>query len=121
MKAIKLNMIILALSFILPFQSCEKSTENKGICGVEDPLNNLSWLNKEFKSLIGGPEMNGIVLYEYNEQQIIEIQSSEFSSTNQHQYYCDGTKLNLDDSIEYSDFMRNRKEIKIIYGSKIWR
>lgn len=90
------------------------------VCEVRDPVNNLQWLNEEFKQFIGGPAVNGIVLYEYNGMQIIEVQNSLFSSTNMHQHRCDGVKLHLQSPQEMSDYYANRKEIKVLYGTKMW-
>ncbi|MFC0263605.1 hypothetical protein [Fontibacter flavus] len=42
------------------------------------------------------------------------------SSTNQSQYYCDGTKLNFDGPEVYQDFLANRVEVKILYGIDLW-
>jgi len=65
---------------------------------------------------MGGLELDWIVLYKYNEQYIIEVQNSLSSSTNIHQHYCDGTKLNLEDPNAFSNFRENATRIKILYG-----
>ena len=98
-----------------------EEVEKDAVCGISDPVNNLKWLNDKFKALIGGPETNGIVLYQYNDNQVIEIQSSVFNSTNIHQYSCDGVKLNLEDPQAFKDFQNKKKEIKILFGTKIWQ
>lgn len=64
--------------------------------------------------------MNGIILYEYKGRQVIEVQSSLYSSTNLHQYYCDGTRINFDSQNSFSDFSKSAKIIKTIYGVNIW-
>jgi hypothetical protein len=89
------------------------------VCGVADPVNDLKWLKEEFKQFLGGPENNGIVLYRYKDQNIIEVQNSVFSSLNNHQHYCDGAKLNLEDPKAYEDYIKNRVEVKILYGTRL--
>lgn len=91
------------------------------ICGVSDPVNDLKWLNEEFKQFMGGPELDGIVLYKYNDQYVIEVQNSLFSSTNIHQHYCNGTKLNLEDPKAFADYKKNRIEYKVLYGINLWK
>ena len=90
------------------------------ICGTADPIEDLPWLNKQFKEFSGGRESNAIVLYKFNEKQVIEVQNSLFSSTNQHQYFCNGEKLDLNDANKFKEFKDNRQEIKVIYGTKLW-
>ena len=65
--------------------------------------------------------MNGIVLYTYEGREVIEVQNSLFSSTNQHQYYCDGTKLDLNDPDNFKKFKSERVEIGMLYGTKFWK
>ena len=101
--------------------SKENYDKNKVACGVKDPIRNLSWLNAEFKLLIGGATINGIILYKYDGNEVIEIQNSQFSSTNQHQYFCDGNKLNLDDASDFNKFKQERKLIDVLYGTNIWK
>ena len=115
---------IILMLLIIFLASCEQENiineETNLVCGVKDPIKDLEWLNTEFNSLIRGPAVNGIVLYNYNGNNVIEIQGSNFSSTNQHQYNCDGSKLNLNDSSSFNNYKQLRKEIKILYGTKIW-
>ena len=99
-----------------PVEKLEKDL----VCGVADPVSNLKWLNDQFKEFIGGPEANGIVLYDYNDKQVIEVQNSFYNSTNQHQYYCNGEKLNLDDPQAFNEFKNKRIEVKMLYGNKVW-
>lgn len=117
---------LICLLLIVSAGSCKKKAvvdENKDLtaCGVKNPIQNLSWLNAKFKSLAGGSNMNGIVLYRLNGSEVIEIQGSVFSSTNQHQYYCDGTKLNLDEPSAFNEFKKERKLIGVLYGTNIWK
>ncbi|KAA9356285.1 hypothetical protein [Larkinella humicola] len=90
------------------------------VCGVRDPLNNLKWLNDQFKLFQGGPLINGIVLYRYKGRNVIEVQNGYASSTNQHQYYCDGEKLNLDHPETFAQFKKDREEIAVLYGTNLW-
>lgn len=103
--------------------SCENdglSDENAMICGTTKPTEELLWLKNQVDEFYGGEESNAVVLYNFNGEQIIEVQNSVFSSTNQHQYFCDGTKLELDDANKFKEFIDNREEVKIIYGTRIW-
>lgn len=108
---------------LMLFNSCKNddpANEENMVCGTAKPVEELPWLNKKFKAFYGGKESNAIVLYQYDGQQVIEIQNAIFSSTNQHQYLCNGDKLDFNDANKYKDFVDNRQEIKILYGTKIW-
>lgn len=121
---IKIDMKAFTTLILLFFAiSCKKASVEREVlevCGVSDPIVNLEWLNSEFEELEGGPEINGIVLYTYGGKDVIEVQNSVFSSTNQHQYYCDGTKLDLNDPDAFNKFKRERVETRLLYGTKIW-
>ncbi|MCE7040035.1 hypothetical protein [Dyadobacter sp. CY312] len=117
---LKISGLILTI-FLL---SCsEKRIGNEDgimICGTKDPVNDLKWLNAEFKLFHGGKDINAIVLYEFNGREVIEVQNSIFSSTNMHQYYCNGERLKLEEPGKFDEFKKNRIEKKIIYGTKMW-
>ncbi|ATP55725.1 hypothetical protein CPT03_04215 [Pedobacter ginsengisoli] len=121
---IKTTCYLLILTFHF---GCKKNTpkenydKNTTACGVKDPIQNLPWLNAEFKLLAGGPTVNGIILYKYEGNEVIEIQNSLFSSTNQHQYLCDGTKLNIGETPAFTKFKEERKLIVVLYGTNIWK
>jgi len=103
--------------------ACKKESVNQEsieVCGVSDPIHNLAWLNAKFKNLEGGSDLNGLVLYTYEGKEVIEIQSAVYSSTNVHQYYCDGTALDLSDGDAFYKFKSERIEIGLLYGTKIW-
>ena len=133
-KALLLLMTSMSLA---TFLSCEKDinttlSEDPNtmiVCGTKDPLNDLKWLSDEMKlwnfNLEKAKTANGVILFEYKGNRIIEVQCSLYSSTNIHQYYCDGTQLDFVSTSEkykeYNDYVLNRKEIKILYGTKIWR
>jgi hypothetical protein len=61
-----------------------------------------------------------VVLYSYQNRDVLELQGSIFSSTNIHQYYCDGEKLNLLDPVDYDDYKQSRIEKSVLYGTKVW-
>jgi hypothetical protein len=88
-------------------------------CGVTDPIQNLTWLKSKHQEIKDIP-LSGIVLYFYNNQEVIEIQSSLMSSTNQSQYLCDGTRLLLDDPADFEDYLENRELIVILFGEQVW-
>ena len=101
--------------------SCAKEEpvdEQFSACGTFDALRELPWLKEQFELIKSAP--SGIILYQYNSREVIEVQSSLMSSTNQSQYYCDGTKLNFDGPEVYQDFLANRVEVKILYGIDLW-
>ena len=115
------------------FISCEKdinaTLDNDPnttiVCGTKDPLNDLKWLSDEMK-LRGyyweyGEKLNGVVLFEYKGSQIIEVQCGLCSSTNIHQHYCDGTKLDFTNSDNFREYRTNRKKVKVLYGTEIWK
>jgi hypothetical protein len=116
---------LICVLLIITAISCKKKAgldvkEILTVCGTQDPLNNISWLKTEYAKIAYGPTINGIVLYRYNNNEVIEIQNSQFSSTNQHQYSCDGTKLNLDDPSAFNRYRQDRKLIGILFGTNIW-
>jgi hypothetical protein len=88
-------------------------------CGTSNALKELPWLKEQFELIRNSPG-SGIILYRYNSREVIEVQSSLMSSTNQSQYYCDGTKLNFDDPEVFQDFLTNRLEVKVLYGTDFW-
>ena len=114
------SFLVSVLFLITSCKSDDPVQEADMVCGVEDPINNLKWLNDEFKSFLGGPGVNGIVLYEYNGNQVIEVQNSLFSSTNIHQHLCSGVKLDLQSPQAISDYRAKRIEVKVLYGTKMW-
>ncbi|SEJ29297.1 hypothetical protein SAMN04487995_4014 [Dyadobacter koreensis] len=114
-----LFLFILA-TFFFNCKNNDLTDEGNLVCGTANPIEDLPWLNKQFKEFIGGKETNAIVLYKFDEKQIIEVQNSLFSSTNQHQYFCNGEKLDLDDANKFKEFKDNRQEIKVLYGTKLW-
>ena len=91
------------------------------VCGTKDPVNDLKWLSDKMKVLEGGSNLNGVVLFEYNNNKVIEIQCSVCSSTNIHQYNCDGTKFDFTNANNFNDYLKNRTKIKILYGTEIWK
>ncbi|MCF0072281.1 hypothetical protein LZD49_17505 [Dyadobacter sp. CY261] len=113
--------LMAVLLFTTNCKSDDPVREVDTVCGVADPINNLKWLNDEFRLFVGGPEINGIVLFEYNGNQVIEVQNSLFSSTNIHQHLCNGAKLDLQSPQALSDYRARRKEVKVLYGTKMWQ
>lgn len=99
--------------------SCAKE-DGELVCGKKDPLNELKWLKEEMSHFEGGPETNAVVLYSYQGREVLELQGSIFSSTNIHQYYCDGEKLNLEDPDDFNHYKQNRIETTVLYGTKVW-
>jgi hypothetical protein len=121
MKASIFLVCVLFLETSCTTEDLVEDVEMDDVCGVADPVNSLKWLNEEFKQFLGGPEINGIVLYTYKDQNIIEVQNSLFNSRNIHQHYCNGAKLNLEDPKAFEDYRKNRVEVKILYGTKMWQ
>lgn len=104
------------------FISCTNDDLNGDIlleCESIDHISDLPWLQAKFEE-IKFDSLSGIILYQYNSREVIEIQSSLMSSTNQSQYYCDGNKLDLDDPSAYQSFLTNRLELKILHGIDLW-
>ena len=94
------------------------------VCGTKSPMTDLPWLVEKMKmNQPYTPEGMGVVLFEYKGNKVIEIQSFLSSSSNIHQYFCDGTKLNFetvsDYREKYKDYVLNRKEVRVLYGTKI--
>ncbi|MFD2202608.1 hypothetical protein [Shivajiella indica] len=118
-ESARILMFMLVACFCLGSCSTEEPfDEQLSACGTSDVLSELPWLKEQFELIKSAP--SGIILYQYNSREVIEIQSSLMSSTNQSQYYCDGTKLNFDGPEVYQDFLTNRVEVKILYGVDLW-
>ena len=128
----KTLLLLMTTVLVTTFLSCKKdvaTTLDKDpdpmlVCGTKDPLNELKWLSDEMKlwnfDLEKAKIANGVILFEYKGKNIIEVQCSFCSSTNLHQYYCDGTKLDFTNPDNFRDYRTNRKKIKILYGTEIW-
>jgi hypothetical protein len=114
-----LNFILIACLFIGSCSTEEPIDDQVFACGTSNALNELPWLKEQFE-LIKNTPLSGIILYRYNSREVIEVQSSLMSSTNQSQYYCDGTKLNFDDPEVFQDFLISRVEVKVLYGTDLW-
>ena len=122
-------LILIAGIFLSVFLSCKKEVNptldtDILVCGTKDPTNDLKWLADEMKFMefyrINSEKINGVVLYDYKGDNVIEIQCSLCSSTNIHQYKCDGTKIDFTNSNNYNDYLKNRTKVKVLYGTEIW-
>ncbi|MEA5403080.1 hypothetical protein VB776_09150 [Arcicella sp. DC2W] len=125
-------LLLLTGIFLSVFSSCKKDADTTPdnnltsllVCGTKDPINDLNWLSDEMKFRefyrINSEKINGVVLYDYKGDNVIEIQCSLCSSTNIHQYKCDGTKINFTNSNNYNDYLKNRTKVKVLYGTEIW-
>ncbi|MEA5426055.1 hypothetical protein [Arcicella lustrica] len=122
-------LILIAGVFLSVFSSCKKEVNptldtDILVCGTKDPINDLNWLADEMKFRefyrINSEKINGVVLYGYKGDNVIEIQCSLCSSTNIHQYKCDGTKIDFTNSNNYNDYLKNRTKVKVLYGTEIW-
>src|SRR5690606_14876735 len=75
------------------------------VCGTEDPLNDLDWLHEEYvKIQVDDPGLNAIVVFGFDGMTIIEVQNSLYSSTNIHQFKCDGTLIDFVSSLDKVDY-----------------
>lgn len=128
---IKSLLLIVTCSSLSLFSACKKDIEdplngssNVEVCGIKDPINNLKWLSDKMKVYTFGDnadKLNGVVLFEYKGENVIEIQCSICSSTNIHQYKCDGTLYDFSNSNNFQDYVKNRKKIDVLYGTEIWK
>lgn len=128
---IKSLLLIVTCSSLSLFSACKKDLEdpvngssNLEVCGTKDPVNNLKWLSDKMKVYTFGDnadKLNGVVLFEYKGENVIEIQCSICSSTNIHQYKCDGTLYDFSNSNNFQDYVKNRKKIGVLYGTEIWK
>lgn len=109
----------------LALASCtdESDPDSRGslsACGKKDPMNELQWIKEEMNYFVGGPDVNAVVLYNYQGMDVLEFQATIFSSTNTHDYNCEGEKLYLNEQFDYQDYKQSRIEKAILYGTKIW-
>jgi hypothetical protein len=123
-----MNRIFITLIIALALICCkgeyvspqEDGVSAVSVCGKKDPIKEISWLKNAMKAFQGGPKLNAVVLYSYQNKEVLELQGSVFNSTNIHQYYCDGQKLDLLAPSNYEDFKQKRIEKSVLYGTKIW-
>ncbi|MDI9863430.1 hypothetical protein QM480_03780 [Flectobacillus sp. DC10W] len=128
---IKSLLLIMTYSSLSLLSACKKDIEdplngssNVEVCGIKDPVNNLKWLSDKMKVYAVGDnadKLNGVVLFEYKGENVLEIQCSICSSTNIHQYKCDGTLYDFSNSNNFQDYVKNRKKIDVLYGTEIWK
>lgn len=76
---------------------------------------------KVYTSGDNADKLNGVVLFEYKGENVIEIQCSICSSTNTHQYRCDGTLYDFSNTNNFQDFLISRKKVSLLYGTEIWK
>jgi hypothetical protein len=110
-----ISCLLILLSF-----SCKKKKEpdyniNTMACGVKNPLENLTWLNEKFKLFTGAAEMTSIVLYRYEDKEMIEIKSAVSSYYPGHNYYCYGAERTFNQT-EYKDYAAKRVKLAVLYG-----
>ena len=111
----KKYLLLVLLVFL--FASCKKSKkEDISACGVTNPIQNLTWLNQKVKLFTGGPELNGVVLYKYNDNEIIQINQT-VSSKVYDIYNCDGKQMMFNDADGLDDYIANRKKVAVLYGT----
>lgn len=112
-----MRKIIAVLCLSIIFYSCKKSKKEEVVaCGVANPIQNLTWLNQKYKLFSGGPTLNSIVLYEYNGNQIIQVNQS-VSSKMYDVYSCNGEPLMFDDANGLNKYLAGRKKVIVIYGT----
>lgn len=95
------------------------------VCGKSDPLNELTWLKEKVEKQtappkVGGPNIFSIVVYEYQNKNLIADESGLHSSPYIHVFNCDGSAaLKVG---EYEKFIREGRKIKMLLefdGKKI--
>jgi hypothetical protein len=116
----KLLMIGSCLSFFQCTTTVDPTDSNTTeACGVKDPIQNLDWLHKRIYDRELDKVGYLLTLYEYNQEQVLEIKCSLFSSTNLNHYYCDGKELDLNNSEIYKKYLATRKKIKVLNSTDL--
>ncbi|QIL39827.1 hypothetical protein G7074_11460 [Pedobacter sp. HDW13] len=117
-----MKLKIVPILLLILIAGCKKTKvsydKNTVACGIKNPLENLPWLKSEFQDIAGFPETNGIVLYEFNGKEIIDIYKSYYSSLNGRQFYCDGQQVKFDSGKDLQDYIQMRKKVSILFGQK---
>lgn len=109
--------LLVLFATLLLFTRCEKEKNEKAMaCGINDPINNISWLKAKVNLFTGGREMNAVILFEYNGKEVIEV-SQSVSSALPYQYYCNGEQLMFSDYNAYNDYKASRKKVAVLYGT----
>ncbi|UJP65844.1 hypothetical protein [Mongoliitalea daihaiensis] len=112
---------LISIAIIMLIVSCVDNSEDITSikCGDIESLEKMPWFKSRFESIKNIPQ-SAVILYRYNSEEVIEFQSSLMSSTNQSQYFCNGTRLVLDDPLVYQEFLKNRTKVKELFGVSLW-
>lgn len=117
MKSLQLLLSIIWLLFLF---SCEKETSNPElspkICGVDNPFNQLDWLQQLISSNTSCTVYNGAKLFSYRYSGIevfyfINPANSKATCTSA-VYNCQGNRLEIAD---WQDFEVNRTNEKLLW------
>lgn len=94
-----MKYLSLLLILLLPVLSCKEEDPDKSIevCGVKDPVRNLSWL-KDLIEKISQDKLGKfatITLLDLNGEPVFNYQSIEMSCIGCVTYHCDGSRVDM--------------------------
>ncbi len=117
-----MKLKIISILLLACMIGCKKKDvsydQNTTACGTKNPLANLAWLKNEFQDIANYPDMNGIVLYEYNGEEVINIYKSYYSSTYGRPFYCNGKQMQFNSGDDLKNYLEKRKKIAVLFGEK---
>lgn len=113
-------LIILAFSAL--FAGCSKEkNQNKQICNLADPINELAWLKEIKNSLTNCPWQTAIIQANYDGQTVFYTTSNDplANSVQSYTLYnCDGKVIEVITSDKIENFHSKVTEVKNLYQCK---
>ena len=101
---------------------CSKDNgENKQICNLADPINELPWLKEIKNSLTNCPWQTAIIQANYDGQTVFYTASNDplANSVQSYTLYnCDGKIIEVTQPEKLNDFLAKLSDVKILYQCK---
>ena len=110
MKKYLLTFSYLLVALLLAGSSCNDEEEKLVVCGVEDPLENLEWLNEfvnDSSYIIVQPE---IYYIEYENEEYIALHYPDFTEPFTYIHTCDGITVCQIDYINHCEMWDDSDE-----------
>ena len=107
--------ILLSFFLFIAFLSCQNSVES-----TIYENNSLQWLNVKIESLTVHPDYVGskVYRYEWNSNFVYHIMIPISSCAYCELYNSDGSKLIFTNDEKFSDFLKNKKNVVLIWERK---
>lgn len=109
------SLTIVVFSLLLTFCSKKKELNPGDVCGVKDPLNNITWLKDKLIDLKKESLSGQVLHYRYNSEDVIIIQTWIQSCYPCNMYTCTGRQITHNDDADLvKNILANLDKIKPI-------